>query len=204
MFFNIPFYIQGVNECGPVTLQMVLEFLGEKHDKEEIKQLIDSFSTGATMTIGLANAAAKLGFKTEFFSACLGFNPDHIALEYYKQLTDGAKSEEEIVNLLREECAKNGVIMKEESLTLNEITEKISEKCAAFILLDWGKVRKTESYIGHFVPIVGFDENNVYIHQPGSPATANQPLPRELFEIARKAKGTDEDIVFIHRKQAIS
>ena len=52
MRFDVPFYVQGYNECGPVTLLMILEFLGEKHEKEKIKQLIDSESTGATMTMG--------------------------------------------------------------------------------------------------------------------------------------------------------
>ena len=107
MRFDVPFYVQGYNECGPVTLLMILEFLGEKHEKEKIKQLIDSESTGATMTIGLANAAAKLGFKTEFFSICLGFNPRYFELDYYRKVTDGAQSMEAKINRLRAECIKN-------------------------------------------------------------------------------------------------
>ena len=54
---------------------------------------------------------------------------------------------------------------------------------------------------GHFVPIVGYDEKNIYVHNQGlTNPTENLSIPRELFEQARKAKGTDEDIIFIYRK----
>ena len=63
MLLKVPFYIQGINECGPAALQMVLEFFGEEHNREKIKKLVESESTGATWTTGLAKTAAQLGFK---------------------------------------------------------------------------------------------------------------------------------------------
>lgn len=64
MLLKVPFYVQGTNECGPVSLQMVLEYFGRKIKREEIKKLLNSESKGATWTIDLARIAAKLGYSS--------------------------------------------------------------------------------------------------------------------------------------------
>ena len=73
MKFQIPFYKQeDKNDCGPIALKMVLEYLGEKHSRKELMDLVDSDKSGITWTSGLAVAAAELGFKSgfSFFSGC--------------------------------------------------------------------------------------------------------------------------------------
>jgi len=102
MLLKVPFYIQGINECGPAALQMVLEFFGEEHNREKIKKLVES--TGATWTTGLAKTAAQLGFKTEFYSKSLGFNPENFDLEYYQRETDGAETAEIKIKKLLKKC----------------------------------------------------------------------------------------------------
>jgi len=49
--------------------------------------------------------------------------------------------------------------------------------------------------------IVGFDKEFVYIHNPGplNPESFMK-IERVLFDKSRKSTGTDEDIVFVHRK----
>ena len=201
MLLKAPFYIQGKNECGPVSLQMVLEYLGTKKDKEYIKKLVNSESSGTTWTLGLAKTAAQLGFKVEFYSSIIGFNPKNYELEYYQKNTDGARNAETKINKLLEECRKFGFILEERSLTIQEILSKINENCLAIVCLDWSKIVNKDSYVGHFVPIIGYDEENVIVHNPGADnPKANLTIKKELFDIARKAKGTDEDIVFIYRK----
>lgn len=201
MIWKLPFYTQGHNECGPTAVRMVVEFLGAEIPFERIKKEVDSESTGATWSTGLARAAAALGFKVEFFSLHPGFNPEWFKMEWYQKQTDGATAAEEKLRRLQEECLRLGVKVEEKSLSTSEILGKLSDKCAAIVLLDWGKVKKANNYVGHFVPIVGFDEKNVYIHQPGpEDATPNFPIPRQLFDEARKSRGTDEDIVFIAKQ----
>ena len=91
--------------------------------------------------------------------------------------------------------------MEERSLSLEELLSKVSRNCIPIVLLDWSKIKGTLDFIGHFIPIIGYDEENVYVHNQGFHNTqAFLPIKRELFEEARKAKGTDEDITFIYRK----
>ncbi len=203
MKFEVPFYKQeNKNDCGPIALQMVLEYLGESHSRDELMNLVDSDKSGVTWTLGLARAVAEIGFKTEFYTTCLGFNPKNYELGYYQKEADYASLSQQKIERLRREAYKLGVQMKERSLSLEELLSKISRNCIPIILLDWSKIKGTSEFIGHFVPIVGYDKENVYVHNQGFHNTqAFLPIKRELFEEARKAKGTDEDILYIHRKK---
>ena len=202
MKFKVPFYKQeSKNDCGPTALQMVIEYLGEPHPREELMGLVNSDKSGVTWTLGLAKAVAEIGFKTEFYTTCLGFNAKNYQLEYYQKEADDSSSSHQKLEKLRRDSHKLGVQMAEKSLSLKELLSKISKNCIPIILLDWSKIKGTSEFIGHFVPIVGYDKENVYVHNQGFHNTqAFLPIRRELFEEARKAKGTDEDIVYIYRK----
>ncbi len=182
---------------------MVLDYLDKKsYSREQLQDLVDSDRSGVTWTIGLAKAAAELGFKTEFYSSHVGFNPDNYKLEYYQKEADEASSAEKKLERIKRESVKLNVKTEERRLSLEELLGKINENCIPIILLDWGKIKGTDKFIGHFVPIVGYDEENVYVHNQGFHNTmANLPIPKNTFEEARKALGTDEDVVFIHRKR---
>lgn len=203
MKFEVPFYKQESRfDCGPTALKMVLDYLGGSNSKEEIFNLVDSDKSGVTWTVGIAKTAAQLGFKAEFYTTSLGFNPKNYELDFYKKNTDGASSNESKLELLKRDAVKFGVKLEEKGLNLKEIISKINQDCIPIILLDWSKVLNTDKFVGHFVPIVGYDSENIYVHNQGNlnPA-AYLPIKRGLFEEARKSNGTDEDIVFIHRKK---
>lgn len=202
----IPFYTNSMNDCGPIALQMVLEFLGEKHSYIELKQLTNGETNGVTFSLGLAYAAANLGFNVEFYSKKLGFNKDNFDLGYYKKETSGADSVENKLLHLQVSATKAGVVLCEKTLLQEEILSRLNKDCMIIVLFDWLKISSEEDfenkgYLGHFMPIVGFDEKNIVVHQPGPiDPTPCFEIPRDLFDVARTAKGTDQDIIFIHRK----
>ncbi len=202
MKLNIPFYKQeSKNDCGPTALQMVLEYLGEKYSKKKLINLVDSDKSGTTWTLGLAVAAAKLGFQAEFYSKHIGFNPENYELEFYKKETDGMDSNKLKLEKLKLEADKLKVKIQEKIFTLNELLSKISESSVAIILLDWSKIKQTDSFMGHFVPIVGYDDENILVHNQGFHNSGEFiKINKNLFDEARKSKGTDEDIVYIYRK----
>ncbi len=200
---NVPFYAQQdkTKDCGPVSLQMALEYLGEKHKLEKLKQLIDREKTGVSWTIGLAKASAQLGFKVNFYTKTLGVNPENFELDFYKKETSGLNEAKKKLEKLRAECIKYGAKLEEKTLSLNEILSVLNENCIAIVLLNWYVIVKKARYQGHLVPIVGYDDKMVYIHQPGpADAMKNFPIDKNLFDKARKSAGTDEDILFIYRK----
>jgi hypothetical protein len=203
MILKVPFYKQKEKyDCGPIALKMALDYLGEKPNSIEIIQsLVDSAKSGITSTLGLAKSSAQLGFKTDFYTTCLGFNPKNYELSFYQQLADAPSEAKNKMEFLRKDAIKFGVHLEERSLSLEEILNKVSESCVPIILLDWSKIKGSDKFIGHFVPIVGYDDINIYVHNQGelNPGP-NFKITRDLFEKARKSKGTDEDIVFIHRK----
>ena len=201
MLLNIPFYSNAFKDCGPVSLQMVLEFFDEKYDLERIRQLVDPETGGGTWTIGIAKAAAQLGFKVEFYTKHLGINPKSYKLDFYKKETSGIKESKERLQRITKECLKLGVKLNETRLSLDEILSKINNDCVPIILIDWNMFIDNKGYQGHILPITGYDNKYIYVHQPGpmNPRT-NFPIEKGLFNKARKAKGTDEDVVFIHKK----
>ena len=109
MKLNIPFYRQvEKNDCGPIALKMVLEYLGEKHEVDELKKLIEPEDSGATWSIAVAKSAAQLGFRTEFYTKSLGFNPENYNLDFYKKETDLSNVDNK-VEKFKAGCVKYGV-----------------------------------------------------------------------------------------------
>jgi len=199
MKLEVPFYLQTTKmNCGPIALKMALEFLGEKYSIEEMEEITGIKKGKSLSTIKLVIASKKLGFKTKFYSKHINFNPENLKLDFYKKY--GILNQSEISKAL-EEAKELGIELYEKTLTIPEIIDNIQEDRVIIILLNWNIIKGTEGYQGHFVPVVGYDSENIYVHNHDflNP-TAFLPIKKELFEIARKSTGTDEDILVIYRK----
>lgn len=201
MKLNVPFYVQATQlDCGPTALKMAFEFLGKPVDIVRIKDAANIKADKGVSTIRLAVAGAALGFRTSFFSKTLSFNPSHQELSFYQQYGD--INEDETQKLVRE--ARNaGALLEERQLSLSEVLSHVTTSSIPIVLLDWSKITGKGTYQGHFVPVVGFDETHVFVHNQGQ--TAPMPflsIPREQFEQARTAAGTDEDIIIISLPQS--
>jgi hypothetical protein len=179
---------------------MVLEYFGRKVNVADLRKAVNSETSGYTWTIGVAKAAAEFGFKTEFYTSYLGVNPENFDLELYKKEVSAQESAKVLLGTIINSCKKYNVVMQQKTFHLNEILSKINQNCVAIVLLDWSVITNKSEYQGHIVPIVGYDEKNVYVHQPGYPPSPFFAISRELFDKARLSKGTDQDVVFIHRK----
>lgn len=196
---DVPFYVQGKNECGQTSLRMIFDYLGKKISNEKINEIVDPEGSGATWTIGLANAAAKIGFKVKFYSKHVGFNPENYELEFYEKVTDGKDNSKNKLEKIIKESKELGIGIGEKRISIEDILKEVNEDCVPLILLDWNVVLNKEGYQGHFVPIVGYDDKNVYVHNAGGEEGKFFSIDKGKFDRARKAKGTDEDVVFIYR-----
>ncbi len=96
---------------------------------------------------------------------------------------------------------KAGVRIEERLFSLEELLCHLTEDSIPTVLIDWNVVKERRGYQGHFVPLVGYDEKNVYVHNHGLEDT--KPffsIDKTKFDKARKAQGADEDIVIVYRK----
>ncbi len=200
MKINVPFFKQttGVN-CGPASLKMVLDYFGKVKPIEEIELLTKSKEGKGVSTIQLATVAAKLGLRVDFYSKHLTLYEENLKLDFYKKYseTDFNLSKKRL-----DEARKGGVNLFEKGISLEKILFLINEKSVPIVLLDWNIVSGVteKGYQGHFVPMVGYDEENIYVHNPGLKSNEEfMKISKEVFEKARKAKGTDEDFLVIYK-----
>ncbi len=204
MKLEVPFYKQTTKlNCGPTALKMALEFLGKSYSIKKLEKEGGIERGKGISTIRLAVAARKLGFKTEFFSKVLGINPENFKTDFYRKYAD--LTQEKHAQKIIAEAKETGVKLHERILPLGEIIKNIRKDRIMIALLDSNMLSGKEKwgFRGHFVPLVGYDKNNIYIHYPSFYRTVLQaflPIKKEIFDRARKAKGTDDDIVVIYKK----
>ena len=201
MRLEIPFYKQtSPLNCGPTALRMVLSYFG-KNEGIEILEARTGIKEGKGIsTIQIATAAASSGYRTDFYSKHILFNKENLKHEFYKKYSDMdlEQSKKGVEN-----AKEAGVNIQKRTLLLEELLGFVKKDSVPIILLDWNivKSRKEKGYQEHFVPIVGFDEQNVYIHNNGLKDSQEfMSIQKTIFDEARKAEGTDEDIVIVYRK----
>jgi hypothetical protein len=201
MRLAVPFHANTHRDCGLVTLQMVLEYFGEKHAPQKLARLAEQDEKGLVFTIGLAKAAAQLGFETTCMTRTLSMEIPAEAKGFYQDFTaDMHQSAHKVMRLQQEFMGFGGTLI-EGTLSMKELLAKIDNDCVAIALIDWRRIEPKPGVLGHFVVIVGYDDKHIFLHQPGP----KNPTPfwcisQERFDHARKTPGIDEDIVFIRRK----
>lgn len=201
MRLDVPFYPQTSNpDCGPYALKMVLAYFGKDLPIEIIKEKTRIKEGKGVYTIQLAIAAASLGTNVKFLSTSLSLNKVNMKLDFYKKYAE-VFSDENFGHLLVE-AKTAGVTMEQKSVELKELLSYATENSLPIVLVDWNVIinEKNKGYAGHFVPVVGHDSKNIYVHNQGSKTpTAFLPIKKEMFDKARKSFGTDEDIVVVYR-----
>jgi hypothetical protein len=208
----VPYHKQPTRlSCGPSSLRMALESLGV-----EIKELDDvgipiekSKSEKAVHSIQLALAARKFNLSVTITSTSLCLTTRHYEMPFYQ--SHSSLDVGESAELLKQAIEK-GVRCIETEVPLEDILCRLRAGHRIVVLLDMNLVlsRPHLGYSGHYMPIVGYDDEFVILHNP---ATDSFPaydemgnylfhgpyvkVTRELFEVARKGDGTDQDVIFL-------
>lgn len=190
---SVPHIVQEHDyDCGPVNLQIAIQFLGLDKSLSELKELMNYEKGEAIYTIEIATAASKLGLKTEFYTAHL-FN-EHQEEFYDEHARDKSNKQ------LYSEARAAGVEVKEENLSIQDLAGFISENSIPIVLVDWNTLKQREDgYQGHFVPLISVEDSKVVIHNTSNEDGDFIEFDRELFDKARKAEGTDRDVALIRR-----
>ncbi len=202
MKIRIPLVKQkGRNNCGSASLKMVFSYFKNPISLKDLEKEIGYKEGKGTSPIKLAIATKKLGCKVLFFSKNFIPSKENLEMDFFKKYMD-----EEIgtIKSLINEAKKLDIPLIEKSISLKELLSFISKKSIPIVLLDWNTVRNREKagFMGHYVPLVGYNNKSVYINNSaGRNGRRLQPINKNIFDKARKARGTDEDILIIYKNK---
>lgn len=200
MRIDVPFYkSEKDTDCGPLALRMALAYLGTRMSFDKISKEQKQLDTGLVWSVGIARAAKKLGFRTKFISTT-NFNQDVDDIDYYKKYANDKGMI--VLKELSDEIKYLGVESEERNLSIDELLSFVSKDSIPIVLVNWFVIANKVGFSGHFLPITGYDAENIYVHNPGiANAMAYLPIRRDIFLKAWESRGTDKDTIIIFRKK---
>ena len=201
MKFDVPYFKSKTDtDCGPLALKMVMAYLGKNISVEEISKEEKQLKSGMVWASGIARASKIFGFNTKIISTS-NFDLEDDDINYYNQHTD--EKGKKILRELNKEIKKLGVEIIEKDISLEELLSYLTKDSIPIVLVNWFVLAGIEGYSGHFLPVTGYDSENIYVHNPGiASAKAYLPLKRELFLKAWESKGTDKEVIMVSRPKA--
>lgn len=223
---SVPFYAQSAGlECGPACVRMVVAgVLGSAVSEARALSAVGLEAGKVSTTLDLAVAIARLvGERSRtcdvrFCSTAPSFNEALMELDFYKKHNASSAAH---ASALLAEAAKRGVSVIEGLVATGEVLGFLGRRDAyanthpnraIIALLDWTAVapdadrdgNDTAGYWGHFVVVTAAAPSgeDVTFHNPTVSAGAalsgpGQRMPVNVFDHARAAAGTDDDLVFI-------
>ncbi|PIN93685.1 hypothetical protein COU54_02260 [Candidatus Pacearchaeota archaeon CG10_big_fil_rev_8_21_14_0_10_31_24] len=80
-------------------------------------------------------------------------------MEFYKKYADVQADVDELIKMAK----SLGDKISEKELDLKEILSYLDDELVPIVILDWKVIKGTKEkvYLGHFVPLVGYDDENV-------------------------------------------
>mmetsp|Transcript_43864 Transcript_43864/g.73040 ORF Transcript_43864/g.73040 Transcript_43864/m.73040 type:complete len:285 (-) Transcript_43864:166-1020(-) len=204
---DVPHVRQSFNwDCGLACVLMVLRTLGvNKCDLRILRQLCN---TTSIWTVDLAHLFARFGVAVHFCTITVGANPEFAKESFYM---DTIQEDGRRVERLFRDAAECGITIQCRSLAIEEIQDRLlSGHWLLIALVDKRKLSPPQclsqccgigsGYTGHYVVVCGYDADRqeFELRDPAS-SSALLVVSESGFEDARKAFGTDEDILLVSR-----
>ncbi|XP_024403500.1 guanylyl cyclase 1 [Physcomitrium patens] len=195
-------------DCGLACVLMVLKFLGIQGC--DLKYLSQLCQTTSIWTVDLAHLLRHFKVDVAFLTVTIGANPSFAVETFYQ---GNMEEDGERVNMLFAKAPQVGIRVQWRSITGEELSLMIlSGGFLAIALVDKRKLSHpwldelcladccglNTGYTGHYVVICGYDmdADEFEIRDPASGSTSER-ISLDALDEARKAFGTDEDILLI-------
>jgi hypothetical protein len=191
-------------DCGLACVMMVLQHKGMSAPLEEMMKIA---GTKSVWTVDLAYILSRYGVDFTFYTVTDGVRPEYGTEAFYKLDIDADMVR---VNKLFETAPQLNITIDKRSVDVSEILECVQRGGMVITLVD-KRLLPTGStiarlihqqlaagFVGHYVIVCGHNPRTrcVLITDPacGDGRTA---VPIAEYEAARKAFGTDEDLLLI-------
>ncbi|CAF1364805.1 unnamed protein product [Adineta steineri] len=206
-------------DCGITCLQMIIDYY--HLDLSTFNHLLHTYECNkSTWTIDLLHLLHQSSIEAILHTITIGCSSTYDNVPYYENLID---KDRERVNKLFANEASNVKLGSVEWLDIKR--HLIEYRTPCLVLIDANKTecctcKKTtfdrildalvptisSSYQGHYIVVIGYIENetNEFIRYV-DPAKKDGfcTTTKENFDLARKAFGTDEDVIFCYEKDKI-
>ncbi|KAK7379325.1 hypothetical protein VNO80_04783 [Phaseolus coccineus] len=195
-------------DCGLACVLMVLKTIGVNN--YDIQALAELCCTNSIWTVDLAYLLQRFSVAFSYFTVTFGANPNYCIESFYKEELPNDLVR---VDLLFQKAMEAGIDIQCRSISAEEISILVlSGKYIAIALVDHNKLShvwqegvpmpgvfaNNPGYTGHYVLICGYDAgaDMFEIRDPAS-SKKHKRISLKSLEEARKAFGTDEDLLLI-------
>jgi len=206
-------------DCGVTSVMMVLRPNERTQFERDFDKICEEEGfLNSTWTIDLAYLLNRFGSSCRYCTVTWGVDPKYDNQSFYKPILS---KDENRVNSKFNEAKEKGMNVELRSVELDEIFHHLDTRNPAIVLVDANFIRcKTCSfsgftcdawifqlcpsacqldYTGHYIVVTGYDSSKrlVYYENP-SVRQGECCMSYGDFNAARRAYGTDEDIIFIY------
>ena len=191
-------------DCGLACVMMVLQHKGMSAPLEEMMKIA---GTKSVWTVDLAYILSRYSVDFTFYTVTDGVRPEYGAEAFYQVDID---ADQVRVNKLFETATSLNIRVDKRSVDVKEILECVNKGGMAITLVD-KRLLPTGStiarliqqhvavgFVGHYVIVCGYNRRTrcVLITDPAC-GEGRTPVPIAEYEAARKAFGTDEDLLLV-------
>lgn len=205
-------------DCG---LSCILMLLGRNEKRQFLDNFQDICDRGgfgeSTWTIDLCYVLKDFGIEHKYITTTFGANPSHLGKEYYKCYNE----DEMRVNEKFADASSCGIPIEVQSKSHQFLQEHLANHGniilltnASLLFCDLCKTNKLSielrsclglkaAYMGHYIILCGYDQRiRKFLYR--NPAFKDRVcfMSFEAMDKARKANGTDEDIILLYDKQS--
>ncbi|XP_061349614.1 guanylyl cyclase 1 isoform X2 [Gastrolobium bilobum] len=209
LFIEVPHINQIYTwDCGLACVLMVLKTMGD--NDYNIQALAELCCSTSIWTVDLAYLLQRFSVTFSYFTVTFGANPNYCVESFYKEELPNDLVR---VDLLFQKAMDAGIDIQCTSISGEQISILIlSGKYIAIALVDHNKLSHVSQedvcvpdifcnnpgYTGHYVLICGYDAgaDMFEIRDPAS-SKKHKRISSKSLEEARKAFGTDEDLLLI-------
>jgi len=188
---KIPFFsnTKDNTHCFQACLKMILKFLYPEKSfsfkkLDEISQKPkNKWTWPYTALINLK----KMGLVVKYYSTfdCKKFAKeglDYLKKKFPKDFKTILEKTGDIKKEMRnaEKLIKSGIFSYQKT-SLKSVKRKFNQNYLVIFHINTRILHKKKGYSGHFVVLVGFDKNYLFIHDPGLPPYPERKVPKSLF-----------------------